>query len=112
MEGVLRDPVIGIYYLDVCPAGIFDTCIKSLAVAAVFLVDRPDGFRIFLFVCIRDRRSIFSLTIIYDNDLKTLPLAQKTLDAVLHIVLGIVAGDHDSKYFFIHVLILLKSLKC
>ena len=87
-------PVIAVYYLKESAGGIAQAGIDCFTVAAVFLVDSPADVRITGSVFIGDlSRSVLGRPIVHDQNFDLRSSGKKSLDAVTHIVFGIVAGN-------------------
>ena len=94
---VFADRVVTVHHLEICTGGMPQSLVDALAVAAVFLMDHPDNTGIFVCIGIGDGTGVVPGTIINDDDLHPVSAGEQTVDTVLHIVLGIVAGNCDGQ---------------
>ena len=86
-------PVVRIYDFIILSPGKLQTFVDSCSVTAVFLVDCLNDTRIFPLVCVRDLSGTVHRAVVYDQDLHVLSSLYQRIDAALHIILRIVAGN-------------------
>ena len=87
--------VVAVHDLEIGAGGVLQSLIDALTVAAVFLMNDPHNVREFPGIFVGDFSGVILGAVINNDDLHPVSPGQEALDALLHIVLRIVAGYCD-----------------
>ena len=96
-DKIAADLVIGVHDLEILAGGGLQTGVDAGAVTAVLLMDNADDARILCSIAVADLAGGVLRAVVDDNDLHPLAAAEQGLDALFHVVLGIVAGHGNSQ---------------
>ena len=67
--------------------------------AAVLLVDDPDDIGVLLGIAVGDGAGVVPGAVVHQDDFHLVASLQEGVDAVLHVVLRVVAGDRECQKF-------------
>ena len=94
-DKITADPVVTVHYLEILSLSVLQPLIDARAMAAVFLVYSGDDPGVGICIPICNCTGGICGAIVNHDDLNPAAAAKQALDALFHIILGIVARDGD-----------------
>ena len=88
-------PVVTVHHLKIQAGSVADSCIYRFSVPAVFLMNRFYNSGILTGIPVCNLCSPVHGTIIHNDNFHILAASQQGFYTVLHIILGIIAGNRD-----------------
>ena len=102
----VAEPVVAVHGLEILAGSMAQALVDALAVAAVFLVYGLDDRGVFCGVSVRDLAGAVLRAVVDDDDLDALAAREQAVEALFHVVLGVVAGHPDGQELHISFLCL------
>ena len=98
-DEIAAERVVAVDGLEVFAGGVAQALIDAFAVPAVLLMDDPYDAGILRGVRVGDGAGIVFGAVVNDDDLHPVAAGEKAFDALVHVVLRIVAGHGNGQQF-------------